>query len=147
MTIYLAADHAGFELKEDIKKMLTAEGFSVVDKGAHTLETGDDYPKYMHAVAEAVAKDGDSAGILFGGSGEGEAIEANRTAGIRAVVYYGGPEDILILSREHNDANILSLGARFLSRERAREAVMLWLDTKFSGDMRHTRRNKQIDKL
>ena len=146
MTIILAADHAGFELKEIIKKELESIGHTVVDKGAYALELGDDYPPYMKAAAEEVAKTAGSFGILFGGSGQGEAMEANRLRGIRAAVYYGGSHDILRLSREHNDANILALGARFLTEEQAKEAIMLWLDTKFSGEVRHARRIAQIDK-
>ena len=146
MTIFLAADHAGFELKEFIKKELESIGHTVVDKGAYALELGDDYPPYMKAAAEEVAKTAGSFGILFGGSGQGEAMEANRLRGIRAAVYYGGSHDILRLSREHNDANILALGARFLTEEQAKEAIMLWLDTKFSGEVRHARRIAQIDK-
>ncbi len=145
MTIFLAADHAGFELKEFIKKELESGGHTIVDKGAYALEPSDDYPPYMKAATIEVQKNPESRGILFGGSGEGEAIVANRFRGVRAVVYYGGSKKIIVLSREHNDANILSIGARFLSKEEALEAVLLWIQTPFSGDERHARRIKEID--
>ncbi|MBI4121588.1 MAG: RpiB/LacA/LacB family sugar-phosphate isomerase [Candidatus Ryanbacteria bacterium] len=147
MTVILAADHAGFELKEFIKGELQSHGYAVVDKGAHALDPGDDYPPYMKAAAEEVARSKDARGILFGGSGEGEAIEANRLKGVRAAVWYGGLLDIIRLSREHNDANILSLGARFLKREEALEAILLWLETPFSGEERHRRRIAELDTL
>ncbi len=147
MNIYLGADHAGFEMKEEIKKMLVAAGHKAVDKGAHALDLGDDYPQYMRAVAEDVMWYKGSFGILFGGSGQGEAIVTNRIPGIRTAVYYGGQKEIITLSREHGDANILSLGARFLTIDEAKEAVTLWLNTKFSGDERHIRRLAQIDKF
>ncbi|KKU53120.1 MAG: ribose-5-phosphate isomerase [Candidatus Ryanbacteria bacterium RIFCSPHIGHO2_12_FULL_47_12b] len=145
MTIFLAADHAGFELKEFIKKELESKGHKIVDKGAYMLEPEDDYPLYMKAAALEVQKNPESRGIIFGGSGQGEAIAANRFRGVRATVYYGGNKEIIVLSREHNDANILSLGARFLSISEAQEAVFLWLETKFSGDERHKRRIGELD--
>jgi len=147
MTIFLAADHAGFELKEYIKKELTAHGYVVIDKGAHASIFDDDYPPYMKAAAEEVAKTAGSFGLLFGGSGQGEAMEANRLRGVRAAVYYGGSHDILRLSREHNDANILSMGARFIEQKDALGAVLFWLETPFSGDERHKRRIAELDTL
>jgi ribose 5-phosphate isomerase B len=161
MKIYLAADHAGYELKEDIKKNLAGKGYDVVDKGAGQLNAQDDYPDFMRLAAVAVAGDVGSMGILFGGSGQGEAIVANRVPGIRAVVFYGSKKakkeidvngtvgddefDIVRLERKHNDANILSIGARFVSADDARQAVLVWLETKFSGEERHARRIKKID--
>jgi ribose 5-phosphate isomerase B len=145
MKIFLAADHAGFELKERMKSMLLAEGFEVIDDGATILTPDDDYPAYMQKVAHDVALNPGSAGIIFGGSGEGEAIAANRIPGVRAAEYYGGELEIVRLSRAHNDANILSLGARFLNDEEAREAILLWLKTPFSGEARHVRRIAEID--
>lgn len=143
--VYLASDHAGFEMKNAIAEMLRADGYDVVDKGALTLDPQDDYPAFMKAAAEAVAEKEGSFGVLFGGSGEGEAMVANRIKGVRAAEYYGGSDDIIRLSREHNDANVLSLGARFLSIEQAKRAVTLWLGTAFSGDERHKRRIAEID--
>ncbi len=141
MKIHLATDHAGYLHKEAIKAYLLGEGVEVIDHGAMSLVTDDDYPDYMLPCAQAVALDPDhSMGVIFGGSGEGEAMCANRVVGARAVVYYGGPTEILTLSREHNAANILSLGARFLTPDEAIQAVTIWLATPFSNDERHVRR-------
>jgi ribose 5-phosphate isomerase B len=143
--VYLAADHAGYELKEDIKQLLVGKGYDVTDKGAHQFNAGDDYPDFIRLAAMGVVGEAGSVGIVFGGSGQGEAIVANRIPGIRAIVYYGGQKEIITLSRQHNDANILSIGARFVSADDARQAVLVWLETKFSGDERHARRIKKID--
>ncbi|MEN9913238.1 MAG: hypothetical protein RLY66_646 [Candidatus Parcubacteria bacterium] len=147
--IILAADHAGFALKESIKSFLQGKGMTVLDVGAHELVEGDDYPTYMAAAALKVAEDmkGETKAIIFGGSGQGEAMVANRFPGVRAVVWYGGSEEIVKLSREHNDANILSIGARFVNEGEAQKAVELWLATSFSGDERHQRRIGQIDAI
>ena len=142
MKIHLATDHAGFAHKEAVKAFLmNQEGVEVVDHGAIELIPEDDYPDYMSPCAEAVAIDpDDSMGVIFGGSGQGEAMCANRVSGIRATVFYGGTTDILTLSREHNASNVLSLGARFLTTDEAIQAVTLWLATPFSNDERHLRR-------
>ncbi len=142
MKLHLATDHAGFAHKEVLKSyLLQQEGIEVVDHGASEYVEGDDYPDYIVPCAQAVAADTDnSMGVIFGGSGEGEAMAANRISGIRAVVYYGGPTDILTLSREHNAANILSIGARFMTSEESIQGVALWLATPFSNDERHIRR-------
>lgn len=140
MIIHLASDHAGFTHKEALKAYLTEQGLEVVDHGALELVSDDDYPDFVVPAAVAVAKDQDSMAIVFGGSGEGEAMAANRINGVRATVYYGGPADILTLSREHNAANMLSIGARFVSIEDTIEAVRVWLETPFSNDERHVRR-------
>lgn len=146
MKIYIATDHAGYELKEKLLPFLRDElSHEVVDLGAETYNPDDDYPPYIKKAATAVAEDPDARAIILGGSGQGEAMVANRFKGVRATVYYGGPKDIITLSREHNDANVLSLGARFVSEEEAKEVVSLWLQTSFSGDERHVRRIKQID--
>lgn len=145
MKIYIGADHAGFELKEDIVKFLLEKGFEVEDKGAYKLDPEDDYPDFITPVAQEVSKDKDSLGIVIGGSGQGEAIVANRIKGIRATVYYGGKPEIISLSKEHNNSNVLSLGARFLETEEAKEAVSRWIETDFSGDDRHVRRLQKID--
>ena len=142
MIIHLATDHAGFAHKEAVKAYLLAQqGIEVVDHGATELVEGDDYPDYVLACAQAVAADADnSMGVILGGSGQGEAMCANRVSGIRCAVYYGGPTNILTLSREHNAANMLSLGARFLTHDEVIQAVTLWLDTPFNNDERHVRR-------
>ncbi len=142
--VSIASDHAGFTLKEALIDFLKDEGYEVDDMGPTLLNPTDDYPDYILPLAKKVALRKDSFGIIIGGSGQGEAIAANHIHGIRAVVYYGGSLDIIRLSREHNDANILSLGARFLSVDEAWDAVRLWLTTSFSHAERHVRR---IEKL
>lgn len=140
MKIYLAADHAGYNLKEKIKSFLEEKGYDVQDFGAFEYEKGDDYPDFISKAAEAVSKDSESRAIVLGGSSQGEAMVANRYKNVRAAAYYGGAEEILRLTREKNDANVLALGARFLDEEEALRAVEFWLDTPFSGDERHVRR-------
>lgn len=145
MTVYLGADHAGFALKEEIKNFLRSLGYQVEDQGAFVFDSTDDYPDFMRLVARRVRAEPDSRGILFGGSGQGEAIVANRFSGIRAAVFYGGPEEIIHLSRSHNDANLLSIGARFVDTVTARRVVKDWLATDFPAEARHLRRIKKID--
>ena len=145
MTIYLASDHAGFELKNILVEFLRAQGRDVEDIGPAALQPGDDYPDFIKPLAQKVAKNKGSFGIALGGSGEGESIAANRVEGARAAEYYGGNLEVVRLAREHNDANVLSLGARFINTEHAKEAVELFLSTPFSGDERHARRIKKLD--
>lgn len=147
MKIFIATDHAGFELKNVLIAFLTDElGHEVVDCGAFSFDEGDDYPDFISvAISNLKEEVGEAKAIILGGSGQGEAILANRYSGIRAAVYYGGPEEIITLSREHNDANVLSLGARFLDEATAKAAVGLWLNTNFSGEERHLRRIGKID--
>lgn len=140
MKIYLGADHAGFELKEKLKSYLTDLGHDVEDKGAFSFVSDDDYPDFVMPVAEGVSNDKESLGIVLGGSGQGEAMVANRVKGVRAIEYYGGNLDIIRLGREHNNANIISLGARFVSEAEAINAVKIFLDTPFSSEERHVRR-------
>ena len=145
MKIYLAADHAGFEAKEALKKYLIENGYDVDDKGALVLDPQDDYPDFIKRAAMALTSDVGSVAFLFGGSGQGEAMVANRQKGVRAAVYYGGPEEIVSLSREHNNANALSFGVRFIAADKIIEVARMWLRTKFSNDERHTRRIGKID--
>lgn len=145
MKIFIGADHAGFELKQELAQFLSDHGHTVIDKGAYSLREDDDYPDYIIPVAKEIALHKDSKGIVIGGSGQGEAIAANRIKGVRAALYYGGNLDIIKLSREHNNANVLSLGARFISFDEAKEVVSLWLSTEFSEDERHERRITKID--
>lgn len=148
MKVYLATDHGGFELKEKIKESLVSGGYDVTDFGAETFDPEDDYPDFISKAAEAVSKNPDNdKAIIFGGSGQGEAIVANKYPGVRAAVYYGNIEEMPKLTRQHNDSNILSLGARFLTPEEAIEAVKLFLDTPFSAEPRHIRRIKKIQKV
>ena len=146
MRIYIGTDHAGFELKEILVGYLRELEHDVEDMGAHRFEALDDYPDFIRPVAEAVAKDANARGIILGGSGQGEAMCANRVKGVRAAVYYGCVVDIAVLSRKHNDANILSLGARFINEDEAREVVKVWLETAFLGDEKRIRRNEKMDK-
>ena len=152
MKIYFASDHAGFELKNELLAFVRDElAFDVQDCGAFENDPNDDYPAIIAAGALPVREDRangiESRAIVLGGSGTGEAIVANKFRGVRACVFYGGNEDIVRLSREHNNANVLSLGARFLSAEAAKSAVRLWLSTPFSQDERHVRRIAQIEAI
>ena len=150
MKIYLATDHAGFTLKEEVKKYLEEKGTEVYDCGALTLEEGDDYPEYMVNAASCVQHDSmhdPSIAIIFGGSGQGEAIVANRFRHVRAIVYAGGNLELIKLGREHNDANVLSIGARFVTAQEAIQAIELFLNTPFSHQERHSDRVIQIDEL
>lgn len=151
--IYIGTDHAGFDLKEELIPFIKKLEYEVVDCGAFTYEEGDDYPDYVSSVANAVALNPESnCGIILGGSGQGEAIVANRFPNVRAIVFYGDPGmfskgEIIKLGREHNDSNILSLGARFLKLKEAKEAIEIWLNTDFSNEDRHIRRIKKIEKI
>jgi ribose 5-phosphate isomerase B len=146
--IYLASDHAGFELKKSICGFLKQEGIEFTDMGPDTYVETDDYPDFIIPAAQKVAENsGADRGIVIGGSGQGEAIAANKVKGIRAALYYGGPSDIISLSRVHNNANVLSLGARFLTADEAIAAVKLWLKTPFSEEERHIRRIEKINNL
>lgn len=147
MKIYFASDHAGFSLKNELVAYLRDEkGLDVVDCGADVYDEKDDYTDLVSNAVKFVSEDSENVkAIILGGSGEGEAMVANRFKGVRATVYYGGEKKILELSREHNDANVLSLGARFLAVDEAKEAVDLWLSYSFNGEERHARRNKTID--
>ena len=141
--IVLATDHAGFDLKEDLKKYLIENNFSVKDFGAHENDSTDDYPDFIMPAAEYITNN-NTLGIIFGGSGQGEAMAANRFKGIRATVFYGGPMEIVELSRLHNNANVLSIAARFVSLEETIKVVNLWLSIDFEGG-RHLARIKKLD--
>lgn len=143
MELFIASDHAGFELKGKLKKYFDRKKIEYEDLGAFSYNKDDDYPDFIIKAAERVAETKEK-GIIIGYSGEGEAIAANKVKEIRTVVYYGKNKEIIKLSREHNNANILSLGAGFLSEKEAVEAVDLWLKTPFSKEKRHIRRLKKI---
>lgn len=148
MKIFIGSDHAGYNLKEKIKVWLKVWGYQYQDLGAHKLEPKDDYPDFISPVAEKVSqKPQNFTGIILGASGQGEAILANKYKGVRAAVYYGGPEKIIKLSRQHNNANILSLGAAFLDDKTAKQAIGLWLETKFGRAARHRRRLNKIKEI
>ena len=141
-TIVLATDHAGFELKEHVKKFLSEKGFEIKDFGALEYDALDDYPDFIIPAAKFISEH-KLIGIIFGGSGQGEAMAANRIKGVRAAVFYDGPDDIIELSKLHNNANILSIGARFVSKQKSEEIINLWLSTDFEKG----RHQKRIDKL
>ena len=141
-----ASDHAGFDLKTKLIPFVQELGYEVQDLGPISYDAEDDYPELIARAAKQVAEDPKGLkGIVIGGSGQGEAIVANRYPRVRTALYYGGSPKILTLSREHNDANMLSLGARFLTEEEAKCAVQTWLSTDFSGGERHLRRIAQIE--
>ena len=144
MKIHLATDHAGLELKEKVKLYLSDFNYEVIDHGAYEYDALDDYPDFIFPCANAVSNDPESKGIILGGSGQGEAMAANRVKGVRAAVFYNGPDEIIKLSRQHNNANILSLGARFMSEEEMYKIIELWLSTDFESG-RHQRRIEKLD--
>lgn len=164
MKIYLASDHAGFELKEHIKKFLAQKGYDVEDCGAYVFDKNDDYPDFVSKAAEAVSRDPDNTrGILFANSGQAEAMLANKYKGVRCALFYTptlatgtvdvtgrrstDPFEMIRLTREHNNANMLSLGAKFLTDEDAKKAVKLWLAAPFTQEERHVRRIEKIKKI
>lgn len=146
MKVVFAADHAGFELKQVLLAYVRDElKVDVEDLGTHAPDPLDDFPTFIRPAADAVAQHPEGTrAIVIGGSGQGEAMCANRLPGVRAAVYYGGSLDIVRLSREHNDANVLSLGARFLDEEAAKEAVATWLQSVPSEDPKYARRNAML---
>ena len=144
MKIHLATDHAGLELKEKVKLYLSDLNYEVIDHGAYEYDALDDYPDFIFPCANAVSNNPESKGIILGGSGQGEAMAANRVKGVRAAVFYNGPDEIIKLSRQHNNANILSLGARFMSEEEMYKIIEVWLSTDFESG-RHQRRIEKLD--
>jgi ribose 5-phosphate isomerase B len=145
MKIALAADHAGYEMKEALELRLKQLGHEVADCGAPAFEPTDDYPGFCAAAARMVAHGDADRAVVIGGSGQGEAMVANRFRGVRCAVYAGGDPALVKLSREHNDANALSFGARFVPLAEAINLVEVWLETPFSGDARHARRIGRIE--
>ena len=143
MKIHLATDHAGLELKNNIQKFLISKEHDVMDHGAYKYDALDDYPDFIFPCAKAVADDKKSRGNIMGGSGQGEAMAANRIKGIRAAVFYNGPMEIIKLSREHNNANIIALGSRLTKKQDAMKLIKIFINTKFQGG-RHLRRVKKI---
>ena len=142
--IFIASDHAGFQLKGVLVEHLKSNGVEVTDCGPHEFDKADDYPDFVLPCAEKVARGGSEAkGIVLGYSGQGEAMAANKVKGVRAVLYYGSEKEIIKLTRQHNNANVLSLGANFLNDKEAKEVVDLWLETKYESG-RHEKRLKKI---
>jgi len=156
MKVYFASDHAGFALKSMLVAFVQGLGHEIEDCGPAAFEDGDDFPDYVIPAALKVSGERKSIGVVVGASGQGEAMAANRVKGVRAAVYYGEAAqaqtdaeghtlNLIQSTRMHNDANMLSLGARFLSEEEAKRAVQLFIETPFSGDERHARRIAKID--
>ena len=144
MKIHIATDHAGLDLKNTIKEFLVDKGHDVTDHGAYEYDALDDYPDFIIPCAKAVADDINSKGIILGGSGQGEAMAANRIKGIRAAVFYNGPDEIVQLSRQHNDANILSIGARFMTEKQIYRIIEIWFETEYQAG-RHQKRIEKLD--
>jgi ribose 5-phosphate isomerase B len=140
--VYLAADHAGYEMKNHLVSWLKDRGHDVVDEGAFVDDAEDDYPTFVLRAAEAVAADPGGLGVVIGGSGNGEQIAANKVRGIRAALAWS--EDTAALGRKHNDANVIAIGARMHSVEEATRLVEVFIGTPFSGDERHRRRIAQM---
>jgi ribose 5-phosphate isomerase B len=161
MKIAITTDHAGFDALQLLDAYIISLGHQTVNYGPKSLDMEDDYPDFMFPAANAVAKGECERGIILGGSGQGEAMAANRVKGVRAALFYGpvvaktaidaegnlssDPYEIIKLSRQHNDANVLSLSGRFLSLDEMKKAIKIWLETSFSGVERHARRINKLD--
>ena len=142
MRVHIGTDHAGFELKNYLVSALTSDGHDVVDHGPETYDAEDDYPVHCIPAAEAVVAEPGSMAIVIGGSGNGEQIAANKVIGTRAALAYN--IETAKLGRQHNDANVIAIGARMHTQEQALEMVRTFLETPFSGDPRHARRIAQL---
>jgi len=142
MRVHIGTDHAGFELKDQLVQRLEERGHDVVDHGAPAYDAADDYPSYCLRTAEAVVADRGSLGVVLGGSGNGEQISANKVRGVRAALAWN--EETARLAREHNDANVVGVGARMHTPDEALRIVEAFIDTPFSGDERHLRRLEMI---
>jgi ribose 5-phosphate isomerase B len=142
MRVYMAADHAGFELKQHLAEHLAGLGHEVIDVGAHQYDAEDDYPAFCLHAAARVVDDPGSLGVVIGGSGNGEQIAANKVPGVRAALAWN--LTTAQLARQHNDANVVALGGRMHSPEEAAAMVTAFLETPFSGDSRHARRIGQV---
>lgn len=142
MRIHLGCDHAGFKLKNLLKTHLENQKHQVVDHGALDNDPLDDYPAFCLAAAQAVAADPNSLGIVIGGSGNGEQIAANKVIGVRAALAWS--KETAQLARQHNNANVMGLGARMHSEQEAIEIVEIFIATDFSNDERHLRRINQL---
>ncbi|MDN5804663.1 MAG: ribose-5-phosphate isomerase [Microlunatus sp.] len=138
MRVHIGSDHAGYELKTHLISELTGKGYEMVDHGAASYDADDDYPNFCLPAAEAVVSDPGSLGIVIGGSGNGEAIAANKVDGVRCALAWS--TDTAQLGRQHNNANVVSIGARMHTEDEAARLVELFLATPFSGDPRHQRR-------
>jgi ribose 5-phosphate isomerase B len=142
MRVHIGGDHAAFELLGDLVDFLGSEGHEVVNHGPTEYDALDDYPVFCLRAAEAVAADPDSLGVVLGGSGNGEQMAANKVRGVRAALCYD--DELARLAREHNDARVISIGARMTTPDQARSMVRTFLGTPFSGDPRHVRRIEMV---
>ncbi|MFC1416533.1 ribose-5-phosphate isomerase [Streptacidiphilus cavernicola] len=142
MRVYLGSDHAGYELKQHLVQWLTSAGHEPVDCGPHIYDAVDDYPPFILRAAERTAADPDALGIVIGGSGNGEAIAANKVKGVRAALAWS--TETAELGREHNNANVISIGARMHTLDEAAKFVEVFVGTPFSEDPRHIRRIDMI---
>ena len=148
LTIHLASDHAGFEMKEFVKDALVELGYAVIDHGASEYDEDDDYNDYISLAAAAVSNGNEyDRAVIFGGSGQGEAMLANRFSNVRATVYYHFDPEIIKVSRQHNNANVLSIGARFLSDEEVIESLLFWLEMEFPNEERYARRIEKLEDI
>jgi ribose 5-phosphate isomerase B len=161
MKIAVSTDHAGYEALKQLTQYLSSLGHEVIDYGPKDLDMDDDYPDFIFPAALAVASGDCHKGIILGGSGNGEAMAANRVKGVRCALFYGpvvakqpidaegnmsdDPYEIVKLSRQHNDANMLSLSGRFLSLDEMHQAIKIWLETPFTQLDRHSRRIVKLD--
>ncbi len=145
MKVYLATDHAAFELKEFVKQQLQEGGYEVEDCGAFQFDPNDDYPDWIKIAAQKVAQNDGSFGVIFGKSGTGEAIVANKIKGVRAMIAFN--EESVRLSRQHNNANVISIGSEFANNEQAVMFIKLFINTPFSNEERHQRRIEKISQI
>jgi ribose 5-phosphate isomerase B len=146
-TIYIGSDHAGFHLKEIALMYLKQRGFDVLDFGSEEYHESDDYPDILHPLALMLSTHPHNTGIVFGGSGTGEAIVLNRYEHVRCVTYTGGDDQTVRLAREHNNANAISFGARFIDEHLLKKTIEIFLSTKFNHELRHERRIEKIESL
>lgn len=153
MKIVIASDHAGFELKKYLIENLKERKFDIVDMGPYEYDENDDYPDYIKKVGQYISENNKTEefrGIVIGGSGQGENICVNKFLNVRSALIYGNDivlnTEIAKLSRQHNNANVLSLGARFIEKENAFKLIQIWLEEKFSNDERHIRRLLKLEK-
>lgn len=162
MKVAITSDHTGYEQLKDLELFIESLGHEVQNFGPAKMDPGDDYPDFIAPAAKAVANGSCDKGVILGGSGQGEAMSANRFKGVRCAVFYGpavprkvidaeghtshDPYSIVRLSRQHNDANIISLAARFVTLSDMEDVIKLWLETDFSGEGRHARRIKELDR-
>ena len=142
MRVHLGSDHAGLELKEHLLNWLADHGYEAVDHGPFVYDALDDYPVFCLRAAEATADEDGSLGVVIGGSGNGEAIAANKVKGVRAALVWS--EETAVLAREHNDANVVSVGGRMHAVEDMIRFVEVFLETAYSGEERHTRRIRML---